>query len=102
MLRVARIAVIAESLPIAKTNAQRAHMEMYNLREEIFEAVLGRKDDIHYFPLERLESFIRASGGEVTSAQTHDIGLPHFLAFIPRDYVAQIRHPSTRQELLAR
>ncbi|HYU07313.1 MAG TPA: class I SAM-dependent methyltransferase [Thermoplasmata archaeon] len=102
MLRVAPLVTIAESLPIATTEAQRAHLQMYNLRAEIFEQVLGKKDDIHYFPLERLVSFFHEAGGEVLSTETFDIHLPHFLAFIPRDYVAQIRNPRRRADLLAR
>ncbi len=51
MLRVADTVFIAETLPVARNERQRAHLELYNLREEIFEALYGRKDDIHYFPL---------------------------------------------------
>jgi len=50
MLRVAPRVVIAESLPIAESDAQRAHLAMYNLREEVFLATQGRRDDLHYLP----------------------------------------------------
>jgi ubiquinone/menaquinone biosynthesis C-methylase UbiE len=46
MFRISSYVGIAESLPIANSKAQQAHLEMYNLREEVFEAVNGRKDDI--------------------------------------------------------
>ncbi|WP_232473402.1 class I SAM-dependent methyltransferase [Thermococcus thioreducens] len=48
MLRVANMVFIAESLPIANNERQRAHLELYNLREDIFEALFGEKDDLHY------------------------------------------------------
>jgi len=102
MLRVGARVIVAESLPVARSNAQEAHLAMYNLREEIFEAVLGRKDDIHYPPLERLKGFVVEAGGTVGSEETIEIGLPHYLSFIPRDYVERIRDPARRDDLLFR
>jgi ubiquinone/menaquinone biosynthesis C-methylase UbiE len=49
MKRSAKRVFICESLPEGKTAAQKAHLQMYNLREEIFEALSGQKDDLHYF-----------------------------------------------------
>ncbi|ALL00345.1 hypothetical protein Pyrde_0295 [Pyrodictium delaneyi] len=43
MLRVSEMVFIAESLPIARNERQKAHLEFYNLREEIFEALYGEK-----------------------------------------------------------
>ncbi len=102
MLRVSPWLFVAESLPEARTRAQDAHLEMYNLREEIFEAVSGRKDDIHYFPLEKLEAFVEEAGGEIVESKVLDIGQPHFLAFIPREYVERVKDAERREELLLR
>ena len=102
MFRVAPEVFIAESLPIAKTKAQEAHLEMYNLREEIFEALTGRKDDIHYFPLEKLMEFVKEADGEIIFAKVLDVGLPHHLAFIPREYIERIKDEQKRKSLLRR
>jgi len=100
MLRVAEKVFIAESLPIAKNPAQEAHLEMYNLREEIFEALFGEKDDLHYLPLERLKGLIEEAGGRIIESGVFEPNLPHYLAYIPRDYVAQIADKRKRAELL--
>ncbi len=102
MLRVSPRLVLAESLPSARTRAQEAHLEMYNLREEIFEALTGRKDDIHYLPLEKLEALVEEAGGEVVESTVLDIDQPHFLAFIPREYVEGVKDAGRREDLLLR
>ncbi len=102
MFRVAQRIFIAESLPVARTKAQAAHLEMYNLREEIFEAILGSKDDIHYLELDALKRLVVQAGGKVKSSEIIDIDLPHYLAFIPRAYVEKIRNPSKRADILSR
>lgn len=100
MLRVSPRIFVAESLPIAKTKAQEAHLEMYNLREEIFEALTGTKDDIHYFPLGKLVELVERAGGEVVESRTLDVRLPHHLAFIPREYVERIEGEQEKAVLL--
>ena len=100
MLRVAEKVFIAETLPIAKNQAQEAHLEMYNLREEIFEALFGEKDDLHYLPLERLKGLIEEAGGRIIESGVFEPNLPHYLAYIPREYVAQIKDGKKRVELL--
>ncbi|MFQ5950616.1 MAG: class I SAM-dependent methyltransferase [Candidatus Geothermarchaeales archaeon] len=102
MLRVSPRIFVAESLPIAKTKAQAAHLEMYNLREQIFEALTGTKDDIHYFPLGKLIELVEGASGEVVESRTLDVGLPHHLAFIPREYVEKIEEEQDRVVLLKR
>ena len=102
MMRVASTIFLAESLPIARTEAQAAHLQMYNLREEIFEAVLGSKDDIHYLDLSSLKMVVEAAGGKVIRSSVMDVNLPHYLAFIPREYVEKIQDPIRRASLLAR
>ncbi len=102
MLRVSSHLLVAETLPIAKTEAQKAHMEMYNLREEIFEAVTGRKDDIHYLPLERLTELVEGAGATVTEAATLEVKLPHYLAYIPREVIEEIKDDKKKAEILER
>ncbi|NJE84917.1 class I SAM-dependent methyltransferase [Thermococcus sp. CX2] len=102
MLRVANRVFIAESLPIANSERQRAHLELYNLREDIFEALFGEKDDLHYLPLERLKELVETAGGEIIESGTFEPGLPHYLAYIPREYVEQIKDGKKRAELLKR
>ena len=91
MLRVAERVFIAETLPIAKNQAQEAHLEMYNLREEIFEALFGEKDDLHYLPLEKLKELLEKAGGRIIESGVFEPNLPHYLAYIPREYVEQIK-----------
>ncbi|WP_457752617.1 class I SAM-dependent methyltransferase [Thermococcus sp.] len=100
MLRVADEIFIAETLPIAKTRGQEAHLEMYTLREEIFKALYGRKDDLHYFPLDKLIEFVEKAGGEIKEYGTFEPNLPHFLAYIPREYIEKIRDTKKREKLL--
>ncbi len=102
MLRVAPCLFLAESLPVARNKAQLAHLEMYNLREEIFEQVLGHKDDLHYKPLEGLVDLLKEAGGTVVESRVLDTGLPHFLAFLPREYVERIQDDTVRMDLLNR
>ena len=75
---------------------------MYNLREEIFEALIGEKDDIHYFPLEKLVKMVKKAGGKIIDAKMIDVILPHHLAFIPREYIEKIKDKGKRKGLLRR
>jgi precorrin-6B methylase 2 len=102
MLRVAPRIFVAESLPMARTKAQEAHLAMYNLREEIFEARTGKKDDLRYVPLEALVGFVKGAGGKVVESKVLDVGLPHYLAFLPRAYVERIEDEDKRADLLRR
>ncbi|KUH34206.1 methyltransferase [Thermococcus celericrescens] len=102
MLRVAGKVFIAESLPIANNERQMAHIELYNLREEIFEALFGEKDDLHYFSMEELKEFVKRAGGKVVESGVFEPNLPHYLAYIPREYVERIKDEKKRAELLRR
>lgn len=102
MLRVAPRIFLAESLPTARNEAQRAHLAMYNLREELFEAVLGSRDDLRYLPLERLLQLVEQAGGSVTESRALEVDLPHALAYVPREYVRQVQDPHKREDLLRR
>ncbi len=102
MFRVAPRIFVAESLPNAETKAQEAHLEMYNLRKEIFEAATGTLDDIHYIPMKELVKLVEEAGGGVIESKVVDIGQPHFLAFIPKEYVQRIEDEDRRENLLGR
>lgn len=102
LLRVSSRVFIVATLPIARNKAQEAHIEMYNLREEIFEALTGEKDDIHYFSLDKLETLVESAGGHIVESKTIDVNLPHHLAFIPREYIEKIQDPLERDVLLQR
>jgi precorrin-6B methylase 2 len=102
MLRVSSRLFIAESLPLAKTKAQAAHLEMYNLREENFNAVSGVKDDIHYLPLHKLRELVERAGCRVTEILTLDVGQPHFLACIPKEFIEKSKDKAVKRDLLRR
>jgi ubiquinone/menaquinone biosynthesis C-methylase UbiE len=102
MLRVGRSLFVAESLPIAHTEAQRAHLAMYELREEVFRALGDGPDDLRYRTLSRLCELIEEAGGEVHSKEVLDVDLPHALAFFPRALIEGIPEPCQRTELLER
>lgn len=102
MLRVAPRILLAESLPIARNDAQRAHLAMYDLREEIFEARHGVRDDLHYPSLDRLLRLVERSGASSLESRVLEISLPHALGYLPRDYVRRIHDPQKREDLLRR
>jgi precorrin-6B methylase 2 len=102
MLRVAPRLVVVESLPEARTDAQRAHLAMYELREELFEATTGRKDDLRYLPLERVVGLVRRAGGRVTGSRTLELSFPHALAHFPRRMIEGLPPSPRRASLLAR
>ena len=101
MLRVAGRVFIAESLPEARTQAQRAHLAMYNLRAEVFEATTGRADDRPYRPLDELRALVEAAGGSVEQSRVLDMDLPHALAYFPRSRVEEVPGTERRRRLLA-
>jgi SAM-dependent methyltransferase len=102
MLRTAETLFLAESLPIARTEAQRSHLAMYDLREEFFLATTGRRDDRHYRSLGSLVALVEAAGGEVHESAALDVDLPHALAYFPRESVERVTDRTTRDELLHR
>lgn len=102
MLRVAPRLFVAESLPVGRTEAQRAHLAMYDLREAVFGATMGRPDDLHYLPLEQLTSLIHRAGGRVLRSTVVSVDLPHALAYFPRRLIERVPDEHAREELLIR
>ena len=102
MLRVASSVFLAESLPEARSDAQKAHLAMYDLRSKVFEARTGKADDLPYRPLGQLRMLVERSGGKVRDSKVIDVDLPHALAYFPRKYAEGVSDPDRRQELLQR
>jgi len=102
MLRVAGRVVLAESLPVAGSPAEQAHLTMYNLRSEVFRAADGAVDDLPYPTLRQLAELVGAAGGTVERAETLEVDLPHFLAYFPRSRVEAIPAGAARESLLRR
>ena len=102
MLRVAATVFLAESLPEARSDPQRAHLAMYDLRSEVFAATTGRADDLPYRPLAALRGVVERAGGKVRASRVLDVDLPHALAHIPRTYVETIPDEGRRKNLLER
>ncbi len=102
MLRVSTRVLVAESLPIARTGAQRAHLAMYDLREKVFSATSGVPDDLRYASLDRLASLVETAGGVVESTKTLEVDLPHFLAHFPRALAEAVPPGDLRESLLHR
>jgi hypothetical protein len=102
MFRVSSRVFLAESLPIAKTDAQRAHLAMYDLRHEVFEAAYGHLDDLPYLPLDSLSRLVEQAGGSVGKSLVLEIDLPHALAHFPRSLVESVPNANSRQDLLRR
>lgn len=102
LLRIFPRIFLAETLPVARNDAQRAHLEMFDLRHEVFEATTGRSDDLPPLPLPTLTALVEEAGGVVENSSTLEIDLPDALAFFPRAMVEAIPDASTRANLLAR
>ncbi len=102
MLRVAPRVFLAESLPIAGTPAQRAHLDLYGLRAEVFQASTGRRDDLPYLPLERLGALVEQAGGVVSRSASLEVDLPHALAYFRRALIEELPDGPARTSLLHR
>ncbi len=102
MLRVASRIFLAETLPVARTPAQQAHLSMYGLREKVLLARTGQRDDLAYRPLAELCALVEAAGGIVEDRRTLDVDLPHALAYFPRAMIDRVDDPADRAELQAR
>lgn len=99
MFRVSTDVFLAESLPLARTDAHRAHLAMYELREEVFLAASGRSDDLPYAPAERVASLVEGAGGVVEKTEVVEIDLPHALAHFPRSLIDGVPAGGLRESL---
>lgn len=101
MLRVTKERIfLAESSPIAKNEAQKAHLKMYNLRRPTFLA-LGHEawGDLHYFSPEDLKGIIEEAGAAKANVKLVDVNMPHYLAYFPVKYIEKIGDEKIRDDL---
>lgn len=104
MLRATKERIfLAESSPNARNQAQNAHLKMYNLRRPIFLA-LGHEDfgDLNYFSPEDIRDIMEEGGAAKVNVKLVDVDMPHYLAYIPVEYVEKIRDEKIRQDLKKR
>ncbi len=100
MLRVAPRVFLAESLPEGRTDAQAAHLQMYDLREEVFRRSSGVIDDTRYPTLDQLSSLAESAGAVVERAVVVEPDLPHYLARFSRELVERLPPGPERDRLL--
>jgi cyclopropane fatty-acyl-phospholipid synthase-like methyltransferase len=89
MLRVSSGPVIvAESTPVARTPAQRAHLEAYSLRFPSHRA-MGHPEfgDVPYPTVEELKTLARRAGGRIRKVAVFE---PHLPAHLARATMAQV------------
>jgi len=101
MLRVSKERIfLAESTPIARNLAQKAHLAMYNLRRPVFLA-LGREmeGDLPYFTPTEMENIVREAGAAKIEVRLMDVNMPHHLAWFPIDMIEKIRDEEIRNDL---
>jgi len=101
MLRVSKERIfLAESSPIARNMAQKAHLAMYNLRRQVFLA-LGREveGDLPYFSSEEVENILREAGAAKVDMKLIDVNMPHHLAWFPMEIVEKIQDVKIREDL---
>ncbi len=102
MLRVAPRIILAETLPVAKNDAQQAHLAMYNLRHEVFKMAYGRQDDLPYPSMDTLVALVERAGGSVEASRALEMDLPHALAHFPRALIEEVPDGMERESLLRR
>lgn len=101
MLRVSKERVfLAESAPLARNMAQKAHLAIYNLRRQVF-LVLGHEDwgGIPYFQQKELERIVKEAGAMKTNVKLIDVDMPHHLAYFPAKIIEKIQDEKLRDNL---
>jgi len=101
MLRVSKERIfLAESSPIARNMAQKAHLTMYNLRRPVFVALgVAAVGDIPYFSQEELEKIVEEAGAVRIETQLVDVNMPHHLAWFPLEMIEKIKDRKIREDL---
>lgn len=101
MLRVSKGRIfLAESSPIARNMAQKAHLTMYNLRSPTFVAVgWTTAGDIPYFSQEELERIVKEAGAARIEMQLIEVNMPHHLAWFPPEIIEKIKDRKIREDL---
>jgi len=101
MLRVSKERIfLAESSPIARTIAQKAHLTMYDLRRPVFVALgAAAAGDIPYFSQEELEEIVEEAGAASIETEVVEVNMPHHLAWFPPEMIDKIKDRKTREAL---
>jgi ubiquinone/menaquinone biosynthesis C-methylase UbiE len=101
MLRVAKERIfLAESSPIAKNMAQKAHLMMYNLRRPTLVALgLTKEGDLPYFSQEELKLILKEAGAAKIDMQLVEVNMPHHLAWFPPEMIEKIKNERIRKNL---
>jgi len=101
MLRVSTGRIfIAESSPIARNMAQKAHLTMYNLRRRVF-LTMNRPElgDIPYFSQNDLVKIVKEAGAWKIDTKLIDVNMPHHLAWFPPELLDKIKDKARRENL---
>lgn len=101
MLRVTKERIfVAESSPIARNKAQKAHLTMYNLRRPFFLAT-GHPEagDIPYFSQKDLEAIVKEAGAAKIDSKLVEVNMPHHLARFPPELLDRIKNNAKRESL---
>ena len=101
MLRVSKERIfIAESSPIARNMAQKAHLTMYNLRRTVFLAMdRPEAGDIPYFSQNDLVKIVKEAGAMKIDAKLVEVNMPHHLAWFPPEIFDKIKDKAKRENL---
>lgn len=104
MLRVSKERIfIAESSPIARNMAQKAHLMMYNLRRTVFLAMdRPEAGDIPYFSQKDLVKIVKEAGAMKIDAKLVEVNMPHHLAWFPPEIFDKIKDKGERDNLRKR
>jgi len=104
MLRVSKERIfLAESSPIARNMAQKAHIAMYNLRRDVFLAMdRSEAGDIPYFSQKELVKIVKEAGATKIDAKLVEVNMPHHLAWFPPEIFEKIKDKGERESLRRR
>ena len=104
MLRVSKERIfLAESSPIARNMAQKAHIAMYNLRRDVFLAMdRSEAGDIPYFSQKELVKIVKEAGATKIDAKLVEVNMPHHLAWFPPEIYEKIKDKGERESLRRR
>ncbi|MFW9905315.1 MAG: class I SAM-dependent methyltransferase [Candidatus Thorarchaeota archaeon] len=102
MLEWADEIIIIATLPISETSGQKIHLDLFSIREELFDALWGVKADLFYFTQEELTDFLKLAGADEIKTSIVRGQAPHFLGYIPICCFEQIKDSNIRRKLTRR
>lgn len=102
MLEWADETIIIATLPIAETSGQKLHLDLFRIREELFDALWGVKDDLFYFTEGELTDFLKLAGADEIKTSIVSVQAPHFLGYIPDCLFERIADINIRRNLIRR